>query len=119
MFPHGPIEQLSDDLFTVRGEIRFKALGRRMVIVRDASKALFIHNAIELADYTLLDALGEVRAIFVPNRYHDMDGGRMKARYPAAKLCSFSSVHQKLLKKFPSLEAFDPSILPPSASITP
>jgi hypothetical protein len=118
MLPHGPLEQLSDNLWTVKGELKMGPIGRRMVIVRGPSGGLFVHNAIMLEDFAPLDALGEVRAIFVPNRFHDMDGGRYKERYPKAKLCALPEVVAKLSKKFPSLEPFEPSLLPSASILT-
>src|SRR5215471_979614 len=117
MFPHGALEQLDEHLFCVKGEIKLKALGRRMVVVRDLEGGLFIHNAIMLEDFAPLDALGEVRAIFVPNRFHDMDAGGMKERYPRARLAALPAAKKKLEKKFPALEALEAP--PSSAAITP
>jgi hypothetical protein len=117
MLPHGALEQLDTNLFTVKGEIKLKALGRRMVVVRDSEGGLFIHNAIMLEDFAPLDALGEVRAIFVPNRFHDIDAGRMHERYPRARLAALPAARKKLEKKFPALETLDRS--PSCAKITP
>jgi hypothetical protein len=119
LLPHGPLEQIAENLWMVRGEIKSAPIGRRMVIVRDTASNLFVHNAIMLdeAGFRAFDALGKVRAIFIVNRFHDMDGGRMKERYPAAKLVALPAVRDKLLGKFPTLEAFDPSLLPPNVTI--
>jgi hypothetical protein len=120
--PHGPIVELAKDLWAVRGELRRpKALGRRMVLVRDPAGGIFVHNAIFLGDdgWRALDALGRVRTIFVPNRFHDMDGGRMADRYPDARLVALPAVREKLLGKFPALGVVDEASLPPHATLRP
>jgi hypothetical protein len=118
-FPHGPLERLDDDLWILRGEVGLKPLGRRMTVVRDESGGLFLHNAIMLDDagFAALDALGPVRSILVPNRYHDMDGGRMKERYPDARLFALPAIVDRLRRKFPSLAPLDAAALPKGTSV--
>ncbi len=116
---HGPLEKLAENLWVVRGEIPRMPIGRHMVIVRDPNTgSLFIHSAIMLSDagFRELDALGKVQTIFVPNRFHDIDGGAMKARYPGATLCALPLVAKIVRQKFPNIEPL--GSLPPSITIT-
>jgi hypothetical protein len=119
MFPHGPIERLEPGLFVVNGQIKIKPLGRKMTIVGSKESGLFVHNAVMLDDATFaeLDELGKVTGIFVPNRYHDMDGGRFKQRYPDARLFSMPEAAEALKKKFPAIEPLDPAALPPNVTV--
>lgn len=119
MFPHGPLVKLAEDLHCVRGEIKLAPLGRRMVVVGGRG-GLFVHNAIMLDEPTFakLDALGPVRAIFVPNRFHDMDGGRMKERYPDASLYCMPQALDALKKKLAAVQPLDEGALPEGTTIT-
>lgn len=116
--PHGPLVQLEENLWLVEGETRMKALGRKMVVARNGD-SLFVHNAIMLDDATfkMLDALGRVKTIFVPNRFHDMDAGRMHARYPDAVLAALPKTRARLSKKFPRLIDLAPAHLIESVKI--
>src|SRR5262249_7299857 len=98
MLSHEPLEELAPDAWMVKGEVKRVPIGRRMIVVRDPSRGLFVHNAIELDDagFRALDELGKMGAIFVPNRYHDIDGGRYKERYPEAVLCALPDAQTKL-----------------------
>lgn len=84
--PHGPIEQLSDRLWRVEGEL--EALKRVMAIAKRADGTLAIHNGIALGDREMaeLDAFGKVSAIIVPNGYHRLDAKIFADRYPDAKV---------------------------------
>lgn len=86
--PHGPIEELAENLWRVEGDIPGMPLKRVMTIARRPGGALVIHNAIALDDAGMkrLDALGDVAEIIVPNGYHRIDAPRFKARYPGARV---------------------------------
>ena len=58
-------------------------IGRRMTVARLGSGALLVHNAVACDDATMaaIDALGPVRWIVVPSRYHKMDAHALATRY--------------------------------------
>lgn len=121
VIPHDPIAKLEENLFIVQGRLKRGPLDRKMTIVRLPGGDLFIHNAILLDDAgtKALDALGPVRTIFTPNHLHDLDGARMKDRYPQAKLCALPKVQARLRRKWPSLETLDPATLPTTLKVYP
>ncbi len=90
-----------------------------MCIARLPGGGLFVHNAVMVDDATraAIDALGPVEFIFVPNKFHDMDGGKMKALYPAAKLVALEATRALKAKKFPDIEVLDPGKLPDSVRV--
>lgn len=61
-------------------------LRSRTTVVRLAGGALWVHSACAPSDEVCaaLDALGEVRWIVVPNRFHHLQARAMSARYPRA-----------------------------------
>jgi hypothetical protein len=85
---HGPIEQLSDNLWRVEGSLPGMSLRRTMTVVRRADRELIIHSAIALADKVLreLEALGVPTYLLIPNRGHTLDAAAYKRRYPALKI---------------------------------
>ena len=119
VIPHDPIAQLEENLWIVQGRLRRGPLDRKMTIVRLPNGDLFIHNAILLDDAAtkVLDALGPVRTIFTPNRFHDLDGAKMKERYPQAKLCALPATQATVRKKWPTLETLDPTTLDKSLKL--
>lgn len=86
--PHGPLEQLTDSLWHLEGEVPTMAIGRHMVVARRADGSLVVHNAIACDEQVMaqLDALGPVAYVIAPNAFHRIDGGRYAERYPAAKI---------------------------------
>ncbi len=87
VLPHGPIEKLSDNLWSVSGTMP-KGNQRRMTVARLGDGRLILHNAIALNpdEMTELDAWGEVSAIVVPNAFHRQDAHIFEQRYPHAKV---------------------------------
>jgi hypothetical protein len=83
---HGPVEQLSDNLWRVRGALPGMSLERVMTIVRRADGSLLLHSPIALAEPQLseLEALGPVAVLIVPNAGHRLDAPAYKQRYPQA-----------------------------------
>lgn len=86
VLPHQPIDRLTDNLWTVDGDLN--GIPRRMACVRLDDGQVIVHNAIALADAEMaaLEAWGEVAAIVVPNAYHRQDARIWKDRYPNAKV---------------------------------
>jgi hypothetical protein len=86
--PHGPLEQLADNLWRVEGSTGRGPLMRVMTVVRRSDGRLLIHSAIALDEPGMraLEALGPVALMLVPNGFHRMDAPRYKARYPELKV---------------------------------
>lgn len=83
---HGPLEQLSDNLWRVQGALPGMSLERVMTVVRRRDGSLLLHSPIALADPQRLEleALGPVRVLVVPNAGHRLDAPAYKQRYPEA-----------------------------------
>lgn len=81
---HGPLEQLSENLWRVQGALPGMSLKRTMTIVRRGDGSLLLHSAIALDDVhrQKLEGLGPIKVIVVPNRGHRLDAPAYKARYP-------------------------------------
>lgn len=84
---HGPIEKLSNNLWSVEGWMP-KGNQRRMTIARLNDGRLIVHNAMALGPEEMkeLDQFGKVAAILVPNGFHRQDSFIWKQRYPDAKV---------------------------------
>ncbi len=82
--PHGPIERLAENLWSVEGSLKGMSLKRRMTVARRQDGGLVIHSAIAMAEPQMaeLEALGKPAFLLVPNAYHRVDAPRYKARYP-------------------------------------
>jgi hypothetical protein len=88
--PHGPLTQLSSNLFTVVGKLHMP-LGestRRMSVVRLSDGRLAIYSAIALHESEMrkLEALGTPSYLIVPSDIHRLDAKVWKARYPLIKV---------------------------------
>ena len=86
VLPHGEIEKLADNLYTVVGELRMPLAEttRRMTIVRLSGGRLAIYSAIALDEPRMakLEALGHPTFLIVPGSLHRMDAHPWKERYP-------------------------------------
>lgn len=86
VLPHGRLERLAENLYTVVGKLRMP-LGettRRMTVVRLAGNRLAIYSGIALAEPEMLrlEALGRPEFLIVPSAIHRIDAAPWKARYP-------------------------------------
>jgi hypothetical protein len=88
VLPHGPLEQLSDNLWWVTGSLKGMSLKRSMTVVRRSDGTLVIHSAIAMTEDRMreLEALGVPAYLIVPNRGHRRDAPKFKKRYPALKV---------------------------------
>ena len=86
VLPHGELEQLADNLYTVVGTLRMPLAetNRRMTIVKLAGNRLAIYSAIALDERRMaqLEALGKPTFLIVPSAIHRLDAGPWKKRYP-------------------------------------
>ncbi len=88
VFPHGPIEKISNNLWRVEGSLPNMPMKRVMTVAKRSDGGLVLHNAIALEAGLMaeMDALGPVKYILIPNAYHRLDAKIFKQRYPQAKL---------------------------------
>jgi hypothetical protein len=85
----------------------------RMTVVRLADGGLFLHSPIRLDDglRAELDALGEVRTIVAPNKFHHLFAGDCRSAYPSARLYAAPGLPAKRKDlKFDGLLADEPRI---------
>jgi hypothetical protein len=87
VFPHGPIEKVSENLWRVQGRFPGAPFDREMIVVRLSDGRLVIHNAIALNDAEIkeVEGWGSPSFLIVPNGGHRMDAKIFKARYPAIR----------------------------------
>lgn len=85
---HGPLIQVSKDLFVVEAQLERMPFERRMTIIRHAEGQLLIHSAIACRESLMqeIEALGDVRCIVVPGPQHRMDAPAYAERYPNARV---------------------------------
>jgi hypothetical protein len=86
VLPHGDLEQLGDNLFTVEGKLRMPLgeTSRRMTVVRLTGGRIAIYSAIALdaARMAKLESLGTPAFMIVPSAIHRIDAKPWKDRYP-------------------------------------
>ncbi|RYZ02715.1 MAG: hypothetical protein EOO73_30605 [Myxococcales bacterium] len=83
---HGPLEQLSDNLWRVQGALPGMSLERVMTVVQRGDGSLLLHSPIALneAQQAELESLGPIAVLVVPNGGHRLDAPAYKQRYPRA-----------------------------------
>jgi hypothetical protein len=90
VMPHGPLLELDEGLWTVTGEIKtpLTRMERRMTVVRLASGELVIYSAIALDEIAMskLEAAGRPAFLIVPGKFHRLDAGAWKRRFPAIQV---------------------------------
>jgi hypothetical protein len=98
VLPHQPIQELTDNLWRVEGDLDGMPLKRVMAIAKRDDGSLVVHNAIALEDAAMqkIDAWGPVKAIIGPNGYHRIDAPRFAKRYPEAKIYAPSGSRAKV-----------------------
>lgn len=97
------IEEASDTLWIVRGEVPGMPLSRFMVVARMEDGRLLVHNPVALspADMERLDAWGEVGYIVVPNAMHRLDAKPFAQRYPDAEVVCPAAARAKVEQVVP------------------
>jgi hypothetical protein len=88
VLPHGPIQEESENLWTVRAPLPDMPLGRVMSIARMSDGRLVVHNgiALEAASMLAIEGWGTPAFLLVPNGWHRLDAPAYKARYPALRV---------------------------------
>ena len=84
VLPHGPIEDLAENLRWVQGSLPRMSLKRVMTVARLGDGRLVIHNGIALGEVEMreLEAWGRPTFLVVPNAMHRQDAAAYKHRYP-------------------------------------
>jgi hypothetical protein len=103
VLPHGPLEQLSENLWRVEGSLPGMSLKRVMTVVRRSDGSLVIHSAIALADKERreLEALGPPSVLLVPNQGHRLDAPAYKKRYPSLRVFAPSGGRKAIAEVVP------------------
>jgi len=82
------LEPVADNLWVEARRLRFAGVetGTRMSVVRFADGGLFVHSPVSLDQATreAVDALGPVRAVVAPSRFHHLYVGEWIKAYPEA-----------------------------------
>ncbi len=88
VIPHKPFEKIGPSLWSVTGYKSKGGLPRNMVIYRLSDNSILIHSAVALDDegMKVIESLGDPSILVVPNRFHRMDAGVYKERYPDIKV---------------------------------
>lgn len=94
-------------------------LRSRTTIVRLSGDALWVHSPCPPSDdvCAALDALGEVRWLVVPNRFHHLQAPAMAARYPNALVVGPSSAESRNPQLRLTMRADDPAYLRSTAEL--
>lgn len=81
---HGPIDELEDNLWVIKGTLPGMALKRVMTLVRLEDGRIVVHSAIALNEDAMarIEAWGKPSVLLVPNAYHRLDAPAYVARYP-------------------------------------
>lgn len=105
--PYEPLRPLGRDLYCMDGRWKKSPFRRRMTVIRHSSGALAIHSAIRLldADYVkVLEPLGRVDLILVPNSLHGDEARHYAERYPEATVLVPRPVRAKCAGKLPRVD---------------
>jgi hypothetical protein len=99
------------------GGVRLRS---RTTVVRLAGGALWVHSPCPPTDDVCaeLDALGEVRWIVVPNRYHHLQTPATAARYPNALVVGPKSVQSRNPQVHLTMPTDDPAYLRATPELT-
>ena len=93
----------------------------RTTVVRLSGDALWVHSPCPPTDdvCAALDALGEVRWIVVPNRFHHLETPATAARYPNARVVGAKSAEARNPDIRLTLTADDPAYIQSTPELTP
>jgi hypothetical protein len=95
---HG-LKPIADRLWVEARPLRFAGVetGTRMTVVQLADGGLFVHSPVSLDRGTrqAIDALGPVKALVAPSRFHHLWVGEWSRAYPDALLCACPGLERK------------------------
>jgi hypothetical protein len=103
VLPHRPLEQLSDRVWRLEGDLERMPLKRVMTIAKRRDGGLVVHNAVaaDVPTMAAIAALGEIRAILVPNAFHRLDARVFHERFPAAQVVCPAGAREKVEQVVP------------------
>lgn len=109
VLPHDPLQQLAPNLWRVEGSIEGMSMRRVMAIARRSDGVLVVHNGIALdeAQMSRVEALGELGFLVVPNGYHRIDAPAFKRRYPKIRVMCPSGGRKRVEQVVPVDFDFD------------
>lgn len=109
VLPHRPLEHLSERVWRLEGDLEALPMKRVMTIARRGDGGLVVHNAIAADDPTMaaIAALGEIRAILVPNAFHRLDAKVFHDRFPAAQVVCPAGARAKVEQVVPVNATYD------------
>jgi hypothetical protein len=103
--PHGKLQQVSDDILSVVGEIRMPltTFPRRMTVVRLKDGRLVIFSAVALDEKGMrqIEAFGCPAFMIVPNDHHRLDARMWKDRYPDLCVVAPKGSREKIEEEVP------------------
>ncbi|MGB7291541.1 MAG: DUF4336 domain-containing protein [Thermodesulfobacteriota bacterium] len=101
--PGNKLTSLAPNLWIFDQPLKFLGIeiGTRMTIVRLETGDLFLHSPIQLTRETSkqLDALGTVRYVVAPNRFHHLYIKDYFSAYPKAEIFAAPSLQKKRPKR--------------------
>ncbi len=88
VLPHGPLEKLQPNLWTVEAATASGPFRRRMGIARLDDGRLVLLNAVALDEPAMkeIEGFGQPAFVVVPNGFHRLDLGSYKVRYPNLRI---------------------------------
>ena len=104
---HGPLRTIGRGIHCMDGAWHGSPLGRRMTVLAHSRGEVAVHSAIRLADEEygkLLDPLGRVTLIVVPNRLHADDARFYAERYRDARVLVPRPVRDLCAAKLPRVD---------------
>jgi hypothetical protein len=119
-FPHGPVEQIDENLWGVNGEVpdfpAHTGMQRRMCIVRLADGRLLFHNAVPLDDAALAKVLafGKPSILIAPVHLHAIDAPAFAEKLSLSMFTSRVSV-DRLRAAMPGVRPLEE--LPPDPAL--
>lgn len=119
IFPYGRLQTLAPGIHVLDGRWKRSPLGRRMTVVELGGDAIALHSSIELeeADLAIVEGLGRVALILVPNSLHGSDAPFYAARHPDAKVLVPRQVESALRAKLPRIDGVVDDGLPIGADV--
>jgi len=109
VLPHRPLEQLSERVWRLEGDLPNMPMKRVMTIARRGDGGLVVHNAIaaDAPAMAAIAALGEIRLILVPSGFHRLDARVFHERFPAAQVVCPAGARAKVAQIVPVNATYD------------
>ena len=93
------LQAIVSDVWIEARPLRFAGVetGTRMTLVRLTDGSLFVHSPVSLSEETraAVDALGPVKAVVAPSRFHHLYVGEWMRAYPEALVCACPGLERK------------------------